>query len=271
MRRVIDESGCKEVGPLSEEESSLDNRRSNFILRRKLRVLAGRRRLGMAWLVLDPIVIALVYLFVFTVVRSRPSLESILIGIGLFRIFQTSVKSGTNSIKDFSGGLTSERVRTRVLVSSMIKYRILDNSLQSSGIALILLVWFDVPITGVLVFLMAAQALGILGEGFGLNLSTAVRKLPDLSNLVNHFLLFMFFASPVLYPMEKMEGLHYKANEYNPFAFFAEGTRHYTDNPSVFLDLSPEVGTMILLTLLILTFRGISSLDRQRWEVSSWS
>ena len=70
MERVITSKSCKEVGALGPDEIKLDRNRMKFILKKRFRHLSGRKRLGLVWIVLDPIVISLVYLFVFTVLRA---------------------------------------------------------------------------------------------------------------------------------------------------------------------------------------------------------
>ena len=109
------------------DELHLDRKRASFIINRRIRGMAGRKRLGAAWLVIDPIATSMVYLFVFTVIRSNPDIANILMGIGMYRMFQSSFNSGIISVKDFSGGIR-RRVGTRVLRKSMVAYRAVDNS-----------------------------------------------------------------------------------------------------------------------------------------------
>ena len=221
-------------------------------------------------MILDPIDFSLVYLFVFSVIRSNPDLATILIGISLFRILQSGFKSGVASVKDFSGGIKGERVRTRVLTNSMIRYRLIDSSLQSIGVASILLL-INTEVLGIISFLICSQVLGLISEGLGLNLAIYARRIPDLSNFVNYFLLLMFFGSPALYPMEVTSGIHYRLNELNPFTYFAEFVRQSSGLESVFHELNYVHMLVILSVILLLSFRGYNSLERQRWEVSSWS
>ena len=49
--------------------------------------MAGRKELGSLWLVLHPVLLSLVYLFVFTVIRSNPNSVNIFVGISMFNIF----------------------------------------------------------------------------------------------------------------------------------------------------------------------------------------
>ena len=52
-----------------------------------------------------PVVISLIYLFVFIVIRSNPNPETIFIGISLFRVTQSTFLGGTHFLSDFSAGL----------------------------------------------------------------------------------------------------------------------------------------------------------------------
>lgn len=271
MIRIINSMGCEDLGEISPEEKSLDKERTSFVMRNKLRNSAGKKKLGVLWLILDPVAMSLVYLFVLTVVRSYPNFESLFIGVSMFRIFQTSFKSGVNSVNDFSGGIVCERVRSKVLVSASIEFRILESTLQSSGIAVILLAFMDVDFIAVIAFILLSLLMGLLAEGVGLNLSRLVRRIPDFSNMVNYMLLLMFFASPVLYPMSMASGLHYRINEFNPFTYFVETIRFIADLESEITEF-PELQIVAAMSFVIaLSARGFAQIDRLRWEVSSWS
>ena len=271
MNRIIESDGCRDQGELLPEEFELDRKRTSFIIRNKLRKSAGKTRLGVFWLILDPVAMSLVYLFVLTVVRSSPSAESLFIGVSMFRIFRSSFMSGINSITDYTGGIICERVRTRVLISASIRFRILEAVLQSSGIGVILLFVLNVGIITVFSFILLSVLMALLAEGFGTNFTRAIRRIPDLSNIVNYILLLMFFGSPVLYPMSITMGMHYAVNEVNPFSYFVETVRFFAGLESVIFDL-PELQTaVILFVVVILSLRGYLQIDRLRWEVSAWS
>ena len=271
MIRTIDSLSCSEVESLGKREKSLDRARIKFVFNRKVREVIGRRYLGIGWLILNPVVNSLVYLFVFTVIRSNPDAAILLTGISMYTIFSNSFKSGMNSLRDFSGGLKAERVRTRVLTYGMVNYRIFDTTLQSLTIALILFLGLNIEAYGVLFFVTSCLFLSIISEGVGLNISTLVKRVPDLSNLVNYGLLLGFFASPALYSYSSTSGLHRLVNSISPFTVFVEATRGASGlETSIDLVLSPASIT-ILLIFGIFAVRGYATLDKQRWEASSWS
>jgi len=271
MKRVITLESCKEVGDLTPEDLKLDGNRMKFILKKKFRHISGRKRLGLIWMVLDPIVISLVYLFVFTVLRASTSLQTIFIGITLFRLTDKSLKSGMNSIEDFTGGLKAERVRTRVLKGSMIRYRMIDNFLQSFGVALILFIGYGVSSFGIFSFLMIAQAIGFLSEGVGMNLAPLAKKIPDLTNLVNYIMMILFFASPALYPLSSTQGIHYKLNELHPFTYFVETARYVMNEESEILNLDFRIFGLFIVILVALIIRGYTIIDKLRWRMTTWS
>ena len=270
MKRVITRESCFESSR-SENEKIIDKKRISFMVRSKIRGIYGNKWLGSIWLILDPVATALVYLLVLTVVRSNPSPESLFIGVSLFRIFRPLSNLELIRFLISLEVSRSKRVRTLVVVTSMIRYRLLDSFLASFGVGLILLLYLEMHFEGVLAFLILGQTLGIVSEGFGLNLTLVVKRIPDVGYLVTYFLMLMFFGSPVLYPMSATNGLHYKINQFNPFSFFVETSRLASDLDSVILEIGSEIIIPIMTLLLLLSARGYSSMDKQRWEVSRWS
>ena len=271
MGLIISNSNCKEDFPLSDSEKKIDSSRVSFIVRRKIRNLAGRRRLGAFWLILHPIVLSLVYLFVFTVIRSSPNSVNLFIGISMFNMFSSSVRSGVNSVSDFSAGIKAERVRTGVITRAMLNYRAIDVLLQSIGVSLILTLGLDVAVEGIVCFILLSLIMCILAEGVALNLSLMVRRIPDLSNLIDYFLLLIFFGSPILYPISMTSGIHYEVNRYNPISFFVEAVRQYAGTEESFWEIFGTEAKFIVGLLVLLSLAGYRTLDRLRWEVSNWS
>ena len=268
---MIDNHSCREIGSITEKESRADKNRTKFMIKNRFMKTAGKNKLGILWIILDPVAISLVYFFVLVVVRSQPSPESLFIGVTMFRVVQTSVMAGVNSIQDFSGGVSCERVRTKVLVESAFRYRIIEVMVQSSGVATILYFGLKINIESICAFMILTLFLGIILEGVFFNLAKIVRIIPDISNLVRYFMILMFFGSPALYPMSMTSGLHYKINEYNPFTYCVETVRYLAGLDSEIFNLSIEIGISLFSILVILTIRGYRSIDKLRWEVSSWS
>ena len=271
MGLKITSKSCDELEHLTPIQISLDKSRVDYIVTRKLKSVSGRRRLGYIWLVLHPLFLSMVYLFVFTVIRSNPNMGNLLVGITMFNIFSSSIKSGVNSVRDFSGGIKGERVRTRVISRSMIKYRMIDVGLQASGVSLVLFFYLGVSIPGLVGFVSICMALGVISELFALNVSMIARRIPDLTNIVDYTVMLMFFGSPVLYSLSSTSGLHRRINEFNPFTYFVESGRQLTLAESSIGEILVSQSIPIFVFVFLLAARGYFTLDRLRWEVSSWS
>ena len=267
----MDSERYHEKPPQGKWDTGLDKRRSAFILKNKFRRLAGDKRLGVLWIILEPLIMSLVYLFVLTVLRSSISSESIFIGISLWGLATVAVSSGMDCLDDFSGGLKCERVRTPVLVRPMIQFRLIDSASRTIGVASILWVVFGVDFLGVAVLILSGVILGVFLEGLALNIAKISHSIPDLKVLVRYFMRLMFFAGPALYPLTYAEGIHYQINLYNPFTYFVEIVRHISDLESAYYDLESTTTLLVLGTVAILSIRGYWRIDRIRWELSSWS
>ena len=88
-----------------------------------------------------------------------------------------------------------------------------------------------------------------------------VRKIPDLGEVIGWILRLDFSKF-----IDKMEGLHYKINQYNPFT--PESSRYFVDENSVVTELNPEWNNGVII---ILNIWAIRRFDRLRWRITVWS
>jgi|TARA_B110001452_G_C15232787_1_gene426937 lipopolysaccharide transport system permease protein len=271
LKLIIEHSKCLVLGERTKIEKAVDREKVLFMVRTKFRKTTKRRFLGYAWLVLDPLILSLIYLFVFTVVRANINATSILIGITMYRVFQTSLMAGISAIPDPNGGLKCERISTKILLSATVLHRTIDIFFQTSLITGILVYAFDTSVSGGFIFLILCQIMGFLFFGFGSILSPLVKRIPDIGTLIGYVLRLGFFASPAMYPMSRMTGLHYNFNEYNPFAYFAESARLLLGVDSVFESLNPLHFLLIVTVLVLLTIIGFKRIDFLRWRMTTWS
>ena len=146
--REITPNNCRDLVSDDSRALRLDLLRAKFILNKKIRRIAGSRRLGNLWLVLDPIFTSIVYYFVFTVIRHKADPESVFIGLTYIRMLQMSLKHGYINNIDYSGGINIERVRTRALVISEYFLGFSNSFFMCLGISIlfILLTTFIAPI-----------------------------------------------------------------------------------------------------------------------------
>lgn len=271
MHRRMNKNHCGVIGKVDAEGLKLEKRRSQFILRNKFRNIAGNNRLGVLWVVLEPLVMSVVYLFVLTVLRSNLSPESIFVGITLFGVVTTSIMSGVDAIGDYTGGLRCERIRTRVLIIPMIKYRVIDAICRSFPVALLLLLVWGSPPIGCIFFMLSSMILAVSCEGFALNFSRMIHHIADLKIVIRYILRLMFFTSPVLYPLSMADGIHLQLNLINPFTYYSESTRFILGLDSGYDYFETLTFSITVGASLLLAFRGFYKIDDLRWELSSWS
>lgn len=271
LKLEINESFCKLTGKPERSEREIKRARISFIVKSKFRKTTKRRFLGYLWLVIDPFIISMIYLFVFSVVKSNPNAASILVGVTMYRVFQASLIKGMGCIKDLNGGFKAERISTKVVISAEICHRMIDIFLQTILIAAILVLGFDMNIIAGIIFVLMAQIMGFLFFGFGVVISPIVNQIPDLQNVISYVLRLGFYVSPAMYPMARMEGIHYKVNEYNPFAYFAELARYLSDIDSTFMDLNLFTFGVIVSLLSLMTYIGLMRIDNLRWRMTTWS
>jgi ABC-type polysaccharide/polyol phosphate export permease len=237
-----------------------------------LRRQISNTRLGILWLIINPLVTSLIYVFVFTVMSANVDAMSIIIGIGIFRVFGLSVRSGIASINDYRGGILAERISTRVLTLGMIGSRIVNAQLQTLGVGIVLILIFKTGIFTAIFLMIFATICAITIEGIMLNFAKLIRNLPDLNNLIQHSLQLMFYLSPVLYNFERTSGIHRQINTYNPLTYFIEPVRSLANGGSNWDFIENELQVLLIVFLLIIfSLKGYMSLDKVRWEVSSWS
>ncbi len=240
---------------------------------KKLRKASGKRYLGPLWLIMDPLIYSLIYLFVFTVLRARIDPGSIFIGITLYGVLSSSLVAGIESISEINGGLKCERVSTSVLTRAALVHRSIDVMLRTVPTSIVLVIGFQVAVIGAVSYLIIAQIMGQLIMGLGFFLSPSISRIPDITALIKYALRIGFYSSPTMIPMERMTDfpLLYALNEYNPFSYFVELIRQFSGFPSEFSNLSIEIFYMILLILFTSTVVGIRRLDLLRWRMTTWS
>ena len=204
-----------------------------LLVKRDLNARYRRAYLGYAWAVLEPLLLAIVYTFIFTIlVGSSDPLYPVKIVIGIIgwsmfaRSLTTSTKSLSGSINLFqfarvpktvfatSGTLTNV-VLALISLSSLIPFYFIS----------------DLPITANLLLVpIWLLVLSFTGWGIGLLLAPIACKVPDVLNLINFLVRAGFFLSPVMWTYDMFnsrfgEGWHAVVAHLNPTVIPITGMR----------------------------------------------
>lgn len=174
----------------------------HLLVKRDLNARYRRAYLGYAWAVLEPLLLAVVYTFIFTIlVGSSDPMYAVKIIIGIIgwtlfaRSLTTSAKSLSTSINLFqfarvpktvfatSGTLTNALLAVISLTSILPFFFIYDLSISVD--LLLIFFWMFV--------------LTFTGWGLGLLIAPISCKIPDILNIVNFLVRAGFFLSPVMW------------------------------------------------------------------------
>jgi len=186
--------------------------------------------LGFFWSFINPLLLLVVYSFVFTVVlpgTHPPEIEPYALfmfcGILPWTWFSSSLTEAANSL--MSGGNLIKKVLFPAEILPIVA--VLSNMMHfffGLPILLVFLVWFRPTITIVEVLwfpvVVAVQLLFTLG--LSLVLAALTVHFRDIKDILSNLLTLWFFATPIIYPMHLAPGTISKTVlNANPFSHFA--------------------------------------------------
>ena len=271
MSTRISIEGIDTSESIGDKNSKAEMEKIKYIVIKNLLGTTGRFRLGFAWIVLEPMLAALIYVFLFSVINSNIAGEQIIIGIGAYGVFSSSFRSGLNALGDKNGGFTAERIPTNVLIKSQITFSALEGAIKAIAMLILLYGAMNIEFPNGLLFIPICSVLSIFSRSLGYNLALICTNSPDARQIFDFIVRLLFFVSPVLYPLSLTEGIHREINEYNPLTYFIEASRYACG--AVDSQLIPD-STSKIVTLLFFTVIGVRGgivLDRHRWKVSTWN
>lgn len=271
METTIDALGVHLKLEKTDLEKMNEIQKIKFLVLKYLLGSTGKFRLGFAWIFLEPILVSLIYVFLFSVIRSDISGELIIIGIGAYGVFSNSFKAGISGIAIKNGGFTAERVRTSTIVKSQIILSIIEGILQGGSILLLMAIAMDIVFPNAFSFIIICASISVLSRMLGFNLVMIVAKTPDVKHVFDFILRLGFFVTPVLYPIDSCVGLHLQFNRYNPMSYVIEMSRYHSGVIDYLHNPNEPIQIIMATFLLILCFRGVKKLDKYRWETSTWN
>jgi lipopolysaccharide transport system permease protein len=250
------------------------------LFRRDLRAKYKGSVLGLAWSLAHPIVLMLVYLFVFSVLLSIQTADYdhywlfLLAGLPVWVFFSTSLQSASRSMLENANLIRKVRFPRQLLPLSMVATQLVGFAVMVVIVVVLSLAY--VPEARDTVWLALPLAPPILAFVAGLSLAVASLNAlyRDVEHIVAALLLPWFFLTPILYSLESIPGVsdHPRLIEVvhwaNPLTPPLEAFRD-----PVFFGVAPAAGdvayllvaAMVSLALGALVFRRVD--DRVAVEV----
>jgi teichoic acid transport system permease protein len=196
------------------------------LVRADLRSARARTVLGNIWSVLNPLFQAGVWFFLYTVLRSGSAqaqfLPILVANFFLFGLTMSALSEGSQSIRR-GKGLMLNSTFPRALLPVATVYRSLRMFVPEAGVLLVIF-----PLLGgqlgpglfVLPLLFTLQI--VMNVGIALLVSTYVVLVPDGNNVVQYVNRILFFATPVIYPVDLLPAAAKAVVQWQPlFPFFA--------------------------------------------------
>lgn len=205
----------------------------SLLVKRDLNARYRRAYLGYAWAVLEPLLLAMVYTFIFTIlVGSSDPLYSVKIVVGIigWSLFSRSLTTSTKSLSSSINLFQFARVPKTVFATSGTLTNVVLSVISLTSLVPFFII-NDLPVSTSLVLVPLWLALiSFTGWSIGLLLAPIACKVPDVLNLINFLVRAGFFLSPVMWTYDMFssrfgEGWHAVVAHLNPTVVPITGMR----------------------------------------------
>ena len=198
------------------------------LVARELKARYRGSALGFFWSFINPLMLLLVYSFVFKYIMPANWK-----GIGHYELFlfcgllpwtwfSSSLLESSGVL--ISGGNLIKKVLFPAEILPIVT--VLSNMVHfffGLAILVVFLIWFQAPISPLelLWFPVAVLVQLILTLGFALILSALTVHFRDVRDIIGNLMTFWFFATPIIYPYLEMQPWQLKLLNFNPFTHLA--------------------------------------------------
>lgn len=194
-----------------------------------LKAEASRGYLGVFWWVIEPLVYLGMFYFFFEKIRVQSNhhlLQFLFVGLAVWKWFATTIPHGARSIM-FGKGLMRQVYLPKYIFPFVA---VLGNSVKFLILLMVLLIvlllsginptwsWLALPL---LLGIQFVLLLGICGV-----IAAIVPFLPDLNQIINNFLMVLFFLSGVIFDLNSVPEDLRKILLINPLAVLIAEYRH---------------------------------------------
>jgi lipopolysaccharide transport system permease protein len=183
--------------------------------------------LGVVWVVLQPLLTALVFVLVFTKVGhvnygdSKP-IVFIFAGVVVWNLFSGIITRAQGSLVS-NRDLVSKVFFPRMLVPLAVVYSCLVDFLVSMAFLVVLMIVFGVnPGVAVVFGPLWTVMVILLGSAVGLVTSALTVRYRDVNYFVPFLLQFLLFASPIIYPISEVPSKYRIIYDLNPLTWLMQ-------------------------------------------------
>ncbi|WP_235940817.1 ABC transporter permease [Paramicrobacterium fandaimingii] len=234
-----------------------------LLTKRDLRVRYSTSALGYVWSILDPLVMAGIYWFVFTVVFDRgdsigeqPYIVFLLAGLLPWMWFTGTVSDCTRAFLKDAKLVRSTSIPRSIWVNRLVLSKGIEFVASLPVLAAFAIV-YNAPVTWfALLFPLGIVLQATLIVGIGLIIAPAVVFFRDLERATKLILRFLFYASPIVYGFSDLPESIQPIAAFNPLAGIMSIYRSafFADQLNVFAITMSALVSVVLLAIGVLVF-----------------
>ncbi len=233
----------------------------------RIKVRYKQSVLGLAWAVLQPLSLMLIYTLVFSVIARVPSGKTpyavfAYAALLTWTFFSTAVVNATNALISHSHLVTKVYFPREILPLSYVFAALFDLAVAST-VMIGLMLYYHVPLTiHVLWTVPVVAVLTAFVTGISLFFSATQVRFRDIGMAMPLLMQLWMFASPVVYPLEQVPVRFRAFYELNPMVGIVDGFRRAVvggRSPDMRLLLLSTVVSVILLPLAYAYFKHVES------------
>ncbi len=186
------------------------------------------------WIVLEPVLFTLVYVFVFAIILGARDTgiegvnypEFLVIGLWPWLAISRSIGGSVNLVKQKSNLIKKLNIKSEYFLYARTISQFLIYSLTFFIVLLVLgLMGAKIYLLGLIVVIPVFLLLWVFTNGVALVISSLAVFIDDLKIIVPLFLTLAFFLMPIIWPAHRLpENLHFLV-DYNPLATMLEYLR----------------------------------------------
>lgn len=246
-----------------------------LLVRREFRNRYAGSTLGIFWNIIHPIVLVGIYILVFSslmVDRSGGKTTTLVYVVHLtagmipWLVFSEILSRSTTVLVDNSSFLQKIALPVEVLHLSVLLNTLIIHTISYTALALFLLaVGYELPLRFLWVYPLMVL-LALVATGFGLLLSVFHLVLRDVGQFVTIGLQFMFWLTPVIYPVSVMPKIVQEILRYNPIMPYISLSQFCFGAPDAAMECLNSAHLIFLLPFFALSI-GIMFLRQHRSDL----
>jgi ABC-type polysaccharide/polyol phosphate export permease len=180
------------------------------LFRRDLRARYKGTIFGVAWSLVNPIMLAAIYVLVFSLLWEVTSIDRyplfLLCGLSVWLFVSSSLTGAARSMLDYAELIKKVRFPRQLVAFSVVATQLVPFAVLLGGLIVVNAVVLERTRDTVLLSIPVAAGIVVLASGMALAVASANVVFRDVEHLVQAVLLPWFFLTPILYRLEDLPG-----------------------------------------------------------------